>query len=624
LLDEERDLAQLLAWAIRSVTPEMPTSFYFGTEQDDRFVPVEVHGPGNAVDKLLVAVCDRSARGGGLGKQVEELAKRAGDIVAVIARSSPFPKSAAAAVSKQIANLIAPKGKGRRVEVQNADWRAMVAFREFHQMHQAKPGFASWQQSSRPLSSLPALRSILELDKLCEHPANRRSLTDPGMASSAKAPTTTQPAAAVSPTIPRQLAGTLLMGTVRGTAANAVTARPQELTSHAAFLGGSGSGKTTAALALIEQLLDRGIPSVLIDRKGDLARYADSCAWEEPGDDSARAEKRKRLRERVDVALFTPSAAKGRPLTLPIAPADLGQLPEADREQLCQYVAAALGGMMGYKPRGIEPRLAILGKAIEVLAASPGGHVTVRGLQEIIENQDEALLVAVGGFDGKHYRKLAEDLLALSLQRQRLLEGPGETMDLDMLLGRGPYGSPGKTQLAIINMQFLGGADAVDFWMAQFLVAVGRWAVRNPSPNGSLQAVFLFDEADQYLPATRQPATKGPMENLLRRARSAGIGLFLATQSPGDFDYKCRDQIRLWLLGRVKEQVAIGKLKPMLESARVDAAAKLPGQGAGQFYLVREREVTAVQTELSLLSTAQLPEDRILELARLTAERRAK
>ena len=53
-------------------------------------------------------------------------------------------------------------------------------------------------------------------------------------------------------------------------------------------------------------------------------------------------------------------------------------------------------------------------------------------------------------------------------------------------------------------------------------------------------------------PAVGKPATKGPMEGLLKRARSAGIGLFLATQSPGDLDYKCRDQILTWLLGRVQ------------------------------------------------------------------------
>jgi DNA helicase HerA-like ATPase len=106
------------------------------------------------------------------------------------------------------------------------------------------------------------------------------------------------------------------------------------------------------------------------------------------------------------------------------------------------------------------------------------------------------------------------------------------------------------------------------------------------------------------------------MENLLRRARSAGVGLFLATQSPGDFDYKCRDQIRLWLVGRVKEPVAIAKLKPMLDAGRGDPAGRLAGQQTGQFYLVREREVVAIQTRRSLLDTVQVPEERILDLAR--------
>jgi hypothetical protein len=295
-------------------------------------------------------------------------------------------------------------------------------------------------------------------------------------------------------------------------------------------------------------------------------------------------------------------------------------LPEAEREQLSNYVAAALGGMMGYRMKASDPKMAILGKAIEVLAGLASREVTVRQLQSLIEEEDDYLLTAVGGFESRHYKKLAEDLLALSLQRQRLLEGKGEALHMDLLLGRGRYSREGKTRLTVINTQFLGGSDAVDFWLAQFLIAVGHWAARHPSQDGSLQAVFLFDEADQYLPATRQPATKGPMESLLRRARSAGVGLFLATQSPGDLDYKCRDQIRLWLIGRVKEPVAITKLKPMLEAGKVDATAKLPGQSTGQFYLIREREVLPLQTEPSLMATVQLPEGQILELARATGK----
>jgi hypothetical protein len=408
----------------------------------------------------------------------------------------------------------------------------------------------------------------------------------------------------------------LFLGVTRGLSAAPVTLEPRELTQHAAFLGGSGSGKTTAALTLIEQLVARGVPAVLVDRKGDLSRYADPAAWTTSLADATRSERRGRLRERIDVAVFTPGNPNGRPLTLPIVPPDLGQLPEADREQIASYAAAGLAGMMGYKLRGPDPKLAILGKAIEVLAAMPGRSVTVRDLKQLVEDRDEALLLAVDGFDDRHYKRLAEDLLTLCLQRQRLLEGgAGEPLDVEALLGRGRHARPGRTRLSVINTQFLGDAAVTDFWVAQLLIAIDRWATRNPSPE-QLQAVFLFDEADQYLPATRQPATKAPMENLLRRARSKGVGLFLATQSPGDLDYKCRDQIRTWLVGRVKEKVAIDKLRPMLEVGRVDAAARLPGQETGQFYLLREKDVVPVQIEPSLIPTAQLPEDRIVDLAR--------
>src|SRR5207245_8137531 len=113
-----------------------------------------------------------------------------------------------------------------------------------------------------------------------------------------------------------------------------------------------------------------------------------------------------------------------------------------------------------------------------------------------------------------------------------------------------------------------------------------------------------------------QAATQVAMEALLRRSRSAGVGAFLATESPGDFDYKCKGNVRTWLIGRVKEPRAIEKLKPMLAAAKGDAADKLTGQATGEFYLVRESSVAAVRSDESLIRTEQLPEELIAVLAR--------
>ena len=74
--------------------------------------------------------------------------------------------------------------------------------------------------------------------------------------------------------------------------------------------------------------------------------------------------------------------------------------------------------------------------------------------------------------------------------------------------------------------------------------------------------------------------------------------------------------MRTWLIGRVKEQRAIDKLKPMLAAAKGGVADKLAGQATGGFYLVRESSVTAVRSNESLVRTEQLPENQIAELAR--------
>jgi hypothetical protein len=235
-------------------------------------------------------------------------------------------------------------------------------------------------------------------------------------------------------------------------------------------------------------------------------------------------------------------------------------------------------------------------------------------LRDVIEQQDDALLNAIGGgYPDRYYATLTQRLLTLELNNRQLLTG-SERLDVDALLGTGPHARPGRVRLSVVSTRFLDAAK-VDFWVSQLLVAVSRWCAKSPQPR--LQAVFLFDEADVYLPAgTKQPATKAPMEDLLRRARSAGVGIFLATQSPGDFDYRCKENVRTWLIGRVRERRALEKLKPMLVAAKGDVTDKLAGQATGEFYLVRESSVTAVRSDESFMRTEQLPENQIAQLAR--------
>ncbi len=615
--DSEEELARILDGAIRAASDELPQGYHFGcASSDGRYLEIETHKPNNTLEKRLAAVCNANTRGPAFGKQISELEKRAGEIPVALVRTTDFPKSGKAIA--QIAQML--KRYGEKVVVADSEWRRMLAFDDFRTQHRQRPDFGSWQKEARPLGQLNALQKILRLNECVAMPPDtnhRPSSQDP----QPRIETTPPSDGAASTSENGKLDKSLVLGNTCGLSPQKVTFEPNELVQHAAFLGGSGSGKTTAALNLLEQLLSQGVPAVLLDRKGDLCRYADPTAWNRPLDDPKREAARRTLRQKLDVALYTPGEPKGRPLSLPIVPTGFDQLPEAERERFAQYAAAALGSMIGFKSSDADKgQRAILAKAIETLASVPGAAITLPRLREVIDRQDDALLNAIGGgYPEKYYSNLAQRLLTLELNNKQLLNGE-ERLDLDALLGTGSHAVPERVRLSIISTRFLGDAAKVDFWVSQLLVAVSRWCAKSPKPH--LQAVFLFDEADIYLPAgNKQPATKAPMEDLLKRARSAGVGLFLATQSPGDFEYKCKENVRTWLIGRVKEPRALEKLKPMLEAAKGNPLSKLPSQATGEFYLVRESSVMQVRSDESFVRTEQLAEDQIVQLAARLAPR---
>jgi hypothetical protein len=408
--------------------------------------------------------------------------------------------------------------------------------------------------------------------------------------------------------------GSLVIGTTGELISQPVTLDLETLSAHAAFLGSTGSGKTTLALNVIEQLLLRGIPAILVDRKGDLCVYAREASWEKAPLDPAEAERWRALRERLDVALFTPGHPEGRQLAISLVPRGLSVLKDFDREQAAGYAAHALGDALGYKHTRKDKSLrAILVQAFQLLAHVDPDKLDLDSLIELIANEDPALVVALGRLDTKLFKGLVQDLQTLKLSSTDVLSTSGEKLEADLLLGLGEHARPGRTRLSIISTRFLGDNARILFWVSQLLLSLTRWVARAPSPR--LQAVVLFDEADVYLPAQAQPATKAPMENLLRRARSGGLGLLLATQSPGDLDYKCRDNIRSWFVGRVTQSVALDKMKPLLNDARVNFAARIPTQGVGEFHLLQDGRHTGFRSRAALLRAEQVPENEILKLA---------
>jgi hypothetical protein len=114
--------------------------------------------------KLQVAICNKTAQGGHLARQVGELQKSAGDRIPVIVRSGEFP----AAPKSRIAGILSEfeKAGGRRASIEDSHWRNLLALEQFHTQHCSDPHYAAWRQRDRPLASLKPLIDILQLDRL--------------------------------------------------------------------------------------------------------------------------------------------------------------------------------------------------------------------------------------------------------------------------------------------------------------------------------------------------------------------------------------------------------------------------------------------------------------------------
>jgi len=621
--EEEEALARLLQSAIDLVSLELPNRS-FETRRTGRLVTVRPGEPG-AASSRLVGVCNRSWRGGGLTRQVTELlesAEREG-CVPIIVRSTEYkPKQPGSQIAQRYAEV--NQRGGEAVTVEDSDWRRFEAMLAFRERHGALAAFPRWLEQMQPLGRVTALQRILDLtspeatasaaDAQASAPSDEEGAaqSDDSAAARDEAPRASR--VAREPELPAEDPTRVTIG-YRRTDGSPIVLDRNAYTRHAAFLGGTGSGKTTAALNVIEQLLLGGIPAVLIDRKGDLASYAQQSVLAAPCDEPALEPRRRRLRESISVRLYTPGRSDGCPLSLSVVPDGAGELSHAELQNIARGAAESLGSMLNYgKSPQAQARISVIIKAVEILAQR-GVQITLPVLFEYIAEPDEILVTELGRLPSKHREKVVEDLQMLHINQQPLFAQEGDPLNGDLLFGRGRWAEPGRTRLSIISTKFLGDTTNIQFWVAQLLLELHRWLNKNPA--SGLQAVVMLDEADMYLPASSRPATKEPLESLLRRARSAGLGVFLATQSPGDLDYRARDNIGTWMLGRIQQARAIEKLRPLLADLGADVADELAGQTTGEFFLAHAGNTAGIKSMRSAVLAEQLADHEILETARI-------
>jgi DNA helicase HerA-like ATPase len=404
---------------------------------------------------------------------------------------------------------------------------------------------------------------------------------------------------------------------------------PADLTTHGVIVGMTGSGKTGLGIILLEEALGSGVPTLIIDPKGDMGNLAllfpdfaagDFEPWvsadearqqgistAELGAETAELWKKgvsgwdpgleaiRRLRDSVDVTIYTPGSQAGVPVnvvgSLAAPDIDWELDAEAGRDEIEGFVSSllTLGGIEA-DPLS-SPEHILLSNIIEH-AWSQGRDLDMAAL---IGQVQEPPMRKLGVFEVDTFFP-PKDRLALAMRLNGLVASPsfaswadGVPLDIQSML----FTPDGKPRAAIMYLAHLSEEER-QFMVTMILSKVVTW-MRRLSGATELRAVVYMDEVFGYAPPTANPPPKKPILTMLKQARAFGVGLVLSTQNPVDLDYKAMSNAGTWMIGRLQTERDKARILEALESAAggPDLGAMdrmISGLGKRQFLLHNTRE----------------------------------
>ena len=388
---------------------------------------------------------------------------------------------------------------------------------------------------------------------------------------------------------------------------------------HMLALGASGSGKTVLCKVVVEECIRKRLPVIAVDPQGDLASLAlaeDDAALVRMGvaPDVARE-----FRNRVDVKVWTPGSTLGIPVSLaPNMRVPDGVRPE-DRIRAFGAIAQALASMVGSEKGDVVAAFSVI---LEYADRNGLACENLEDFSNFLADPPMALAQEMDvALDDKARAKVHKALRLKMMGSNRLMFDLGKPIDVDEMFGlyTGGPADNGKARLSIIYLNTLTSQEDKEIFVSLLCSALYQWML---TLDGSqLWGMFYMDEVAPYLPPVKNPASKQALMMLLRQARKYGLCCLLATQSPGDIDYKALGQVGTMALGRIVGERALGKVEPVLRAQpNLDTEAiinGLPGMPKGRFVLVNpdvyEHPVEA-QVRWLVTKHVNIPADRLTDI----------
>ncbi|MFT6878227.1 MAG: hypothetical protein ACJAZF_004358 [Granulosicoccus sp.] len=356
-----------------------------------------------------------------------------------------------------------------------------------------------------------------------------------------------------------------------------------DLTTHGVIVGMTGSGKTGLGVVILEEALQSGVPTLIIDPKGDMGNLmltfpnllpTDFMPWiseSEAGDDVAQAAYEKanlwksglersgidasriqKLRDTADFSIYTPGSTSGIPLNVIgslNAPAP-GTDPETLQDEIEGFAASILA-LVGISGDPLSSREHILLSNIIHYYWLQGKSLDLGMLIGLVQQPPMRKLGVIDldtFFPPGDRVKLAMKLNGLAASPSFASWSEGPDLDIQHLL----YGNGGekKPQAAIISLSHLSEQER-QFVVTLLMSKMVTWMRQQPG-TGDLRALIYMDEVFGYVPPIKSPPSKKPILTILKQARAFGVGLVLSTQNPVDIDYKAISNAGTWMIGRLQ------------------------------------------------------------------------
>ena len=376
---------------------------------------------------------------------------------------------------------------------------------------------------------------------------------------------------------------------------------PADLTTHGVIVGMTGSGKTGLGIIYLEEALLSGIPTLVIDPKGDMTNLlltfpdllpADFEPWVDDGE--ARKEGKSReelatekaelwkkglgwwdqdgsriaaLKDAAGFTVYTPGSSVGVGLNIvgSLAAPDLSWDDDAEtlRDEIRGFVSGLLG-LIGVDADPISSREHIL---LSNLIEDAWRNGTDLDIATLLGRVQRPPMRKLGVFEIDTFFP-EKDRMALAMKLNGLVASPSfaswmEGRDLD--IGSMLWDADGKPQAAILYLAHLSDEER-QFIVTLALSRMITW-MRTQQGTGDLRALVYMDEVFGFVPPSASPPAKRPILTMLKQARAFGVGMLLSTQNPVDLDYKAMSNAGTWCIGRLQTERDKARILEALQSA---------------------------------------------------------